>query len=453
MRIAEVVAAVATGRRTARSFVTAAAAAASAQTLNAFTAVEGDSAADGADAVDGAVAAGDDPGALAGVPVALKDIIDHAGRVTTCGSSFLRDKAASTATVVDRLERAGAVIVGRTGLHEFAYGFSSENEWWGPVRNPWDPATSPGGSSGGSAAAVAAGIVPLAIGTDTGGSVRVPAALCGCCGLKVTHGRIPLTGVFPLAPSLDTVGPIATCVADLIAAYLVMAGEDPSDPWSAPRPVTSPGPAARLAGLRVGVPTPWAERPLDDPVAAGFATALDRLAAAGVRVSRVAAPALDPSRLPRASYAEVAAVHRAWFTEDPGRYGPSVRHRLAADMSHTPDAITAAAAWRAGLRHAAARVFAAVDVLATPTVAVSRKVIGVDTVVVAGEAEPYRPALSWFTALVNQMGVPALALPIAVSGSPPPSLQVIAPWWEEARLLEIGLALEEAGITATTVTA
>jgi aspartyl-tRNA(Asn)/glutamyl-tRNA(Gln) amidotransferase subunit A len=182
--------------------------------LNAFTQVDAEGALAAAAGLDQRRAAGTLPGLLAGVPVALKDIIDQAGRPTTCGSSFYWRQAETSATVAQRLEAAGAVIVGRTGLHEFAFGFSSENPWWGPVRNPWDPTTSPGGSSGGSAAAVAAGLAPVGIGTDTGGSVRVPAALCGLVGLKVTHGRVPLTGVFPLAPSLDTVGPLATTVAD-----------------------------------------------------------------------------------------------------------------------------------------------------------------------------------------------------------------------------------------------
>ncbi len=126
---------------------------------------------------------------------------------------------------MSRLEAAGAVVIGRTGLHEFAFGFSSENPHFGPVRNPWDPDTSPGGSSGGSAAAVAAGITPVAIGTDTGGSVRVPAALCGCFGLKVTHGRIPLDGVFPLATTVDTVGPLADSIDALDSSYRAMSGD------------------------------------------------------------------------------------------------------------------------------------------------------------------------------------------------------------------------------------
>jgi len=213
---------------------------ASQSVLNAFTTIDRDGGLEHAGAVDRAVARGSDAGPLAGVPIAIKDLIDQRGIATTNGAAFEVTPATASATVVERLEKAGAIIIGRTGLHEYAFGFTSENQHFGPVRNPWDPNLSPGGSSGGSAAAVAAGIVPVAIGTDTGGSIRVPAALCGVVGLKVTHGRVPLTGVTPLAPSLDTVGPIARSVADLAVVYTVIAGDDPSDPWSAPAPVDSP---------------------------------------------------------------------------------------------------------------------------------------------------------------------------------------------------------------------
>jgi len=181
-------------------------------------------------------------GALAGVPIALKDLIDHAGRPNTAGSSYPAITPDASAPAVARLEAADAVIIGRTGLHEYAFGFSSENHWFGPVRNPWDLDLSPGGSSGGSAAAVAAGLAAGALGTDTGGSVRVPAALCGVVGLKVTHGRVPLRGVFPLGPSIDTVGPIGRSVVDIARLYETIAGFDPGDPWSAPRPVVPPAP-------------------------------------------------------------------------------------------------------------------------------------------------------------------------------------------------------------------
>ena len=161
--------------------------------LNAYTHIDRQQALLRAELIDRRLFAGDEVGPLGGATVALKDIIDQKGLVTTAGSALYRRVAKQSATLVERLEAAGAVVIGRTGLHEFAFGFSSENHWFGPVRNPWDTATSPGGSSGGSAVAVAAGLAGVAIGTDTGGSVRVPAAVCGTVGLKVTHGRVPLT--------------------------------------------------------------------------------------------------------------------------------------------------------------------------------------------------------------------------------------------------------------------
>ncbi len=447
MTVGGIVSALDAGGATARALAETALDAADRQPFNAFTSLDPEGALGAADAVDAALGAGGSPGPLGGVPIAIKDLIDQAGRVTTCGSSFLDVPARADATVVTRLGDAGAVIVGRTGLHEFAYGFSSENPWWGPVRNPWNPSTSTGGSSGGSAAAVAAGVVPIAIGTDTGGSVRVPAALCGCSALKVTHGRVPLTGVFPLVASLDTVGPIAASVADLAAGYLAMAGPDPADPWSRTREVVAPDGPADLSGLVVGVPVPWTERRMDPAVAAGFVAALEGLRSAGAHVESFDAPALHPSLVPRATYAEAGDVHRAWYHEDPARYGPDVRERLEVDLAHTQSEIAAAAAWQADLRDRARRWLDAMDVIVTPTVPVLHKQIGVDVVDVDGEEEPYRQALSWFTTLVNQMGVPAITVPVG-DGSPPPSLQVIGPWWSESRLLEIGMALEETGIVA-----
>jgi Asp-tRNA(Asn)/Glu-tRNA(Gln) amidotransferase A subunit family amidase len=410
--------------------------------LNAFTLVDHEGARAAARRVDDRVVAGDDPGVLAGVPVAVKDIIDQVGLPTTCGSSFLREIPDRSATVIERLEAAGAVIIGRTGLHEFAYGFSSENDWFGPVRNPVDPATSPGGSSGGSAAAVAAGVVPIAVGTDTGGSVRVPAALCGCVGLKVTHGRVSLAGVFPLASSLDTVGPITATVADAAAAYAVMAGPDPRDRWSVDRPVTVADGAATLAGLRVGVAHPWVDRPLETLVATAWEQILADLTDAGAEVRHIDAPDLDPAHLTAGGFAEIATVHRRWFDEDPSRYGPEVRERIAAAVAVPVDDYVAALHWRAQVRHAAEAVFREVDVLVTPATATRRKVIGEPLVDAGAGPEPYRRPMAWFTSLVNQIGVPALSLPVGPDGSPRASLQVVAPWWQEARLLEVGLAVE-----------
>ena len=353
-------------------------------------------------------------------------------------------------SAVARLERAGAVMVGRTNLHEWAFGFSSENHWFGPVRNPWDTATSAGGSSGGSAAAVAAGLVPAALGTDTGGSIRVPAALCGIVGLKVTHGRIPLTGVYPLAASLDTVGPLATTVSDAALLYTAMAGHDPEDPWSAHRLVTVPGAPPDPSELRFIVPHPWVDRSVTPEVAAGwewFRTTLEEL---GATIEDRQMPEIDfPGMVSEAMYPEVAAVHRRRFAGHPEGYGPEVRRRVELAVAAEFDPYLDGLAWRRRMREAARDALSTAHALITPAVAAHRKIIGVDTVDVGGAEVSYRGPLSAFSALVNHMGFPALALPLATPGAPPPSVQLIGDAWGEHRLLEAGLALESAGVSAS----
>ena len=414
--------------------------------LNAYTAIN-ERAKERATQIDRQVARGEDPGPLAGVPIAIKDLIDQAGAVTTAGSSFYRFEAERSATVVRRLEAAGANIIGRTGLHEFAFGFSSENDWFGPVRNPWDTATSAGGSSGGSAVAAAAGLAGAAIGTDTGGSVRVPAALCGVVGLKVTHGRVPLTGVFPLASSLDTVGPISRSVDDATVLYEVMAGHDPADPWSIPQPVTPVDGQASLNGLIVGVPQPWVEgAPMAHNVEEAFAAALERLDNLGAQIREIRNPSLAVSRqLADLINGEVASVHRNWLADPSCEYGSDVAERLQRALDVTLAEYVAAQEWRAGLRNSTAAVFDEVDILVTPTAGATAKTIGESAIMIDGRARSHRLVLSQFTSLVNHMGVPALALPLSDAGSPPASLQVIGPWWSEHLLLQVGRLLEDAG--------
>ncbi len=375
---------------------------------------------------------------LGGMPIALKDLIDQAGLPTTCGSGFLRAPAAATAPVVTRLEEAGAVVVARTGLHEFAYGFSSENSWFGPVRNPWDPDTSPGGSSGGSAVAVAAGLVPAAIGTDTGGSIRVPAAMTGIHGLKVTHGRVPTGGVFPLAPSLDTVGPLARDVATLDRVYRAMAGLGGATAPRAP------------AGLRIGLPAPWNQLAATEPdVTRAVADAAAQLEAMGAEVVPLDDPRMAPwGMIAELAGAEAAHIHRQ-FRAEGKPYGADVGARLDTAEQVTPAAYIEAQRWRAGLVERFAEAFTRVSLLLTPGVAVRRKRIGEH--LIAGQH--YRPVLSWFSALVNHAGVPAIALPLAAEPNPrpdvpPPSLQLIAPWWQEELLLGVAAHLEATGVVA-----
>lgn len=413
--------------------------------LNTATLIDGERALDRADRLD---EAGFDGGLLFGVPIALKDLIDHEGRPTTCGSEFYSRTPDRSATVVERLEAAGAVIVSRTGLHEFAYGFSSENPWFGPVRNPLDTETSPGGSSGGSAAAVAAGQVPIAIGTDTGGSVRVPAALCGVYGLKVTHGRVPLTGVFPLAASLDTVGPIAGNVADLGLAYQVMAGYDEADPWSALRRVTPPtGARPDLKGLRVAIPVPWIDdAPISEEVAAAFTEAVAQIEALGATVETVTEDVISlPGHLVDLSGAEAASVHREWFTGGKP-YGDDVAERLDYAMGLTVDDLVAAHRWRVHVGRQFSQMLSRHDLVVTPATGVTTKRIGIDEVRTIDGDVFYRRALAYFTALVNVAGNPALVGPLDTAGDPPPALQLIAPRWAEHRLLDVAATLAENGV-------
>ncbi len=423
------------------------AARASQDTLNAFTLIDDEAALRRAADIDARIAAREPVGPLAGVPIAIKDLIDQAGLPNTNGSNFPAATPATSATCVQRLEAADAILIGRTGLHEWAFGFSSENPWFGPVRNPWNTALSPGGSSGGSGAAVAAGLVAGSLGTDTGGSVRVPAAQCGVVGLKVTHGRIPLTGVTPLAASVDSVGPLGRSVADVAAIYAVVAGDDPADPWSRPQRVVAPGAPASLEHLRIGVPHPW----VDQPVAAGIRTAFDRaleaVGATGAAVEHLDLPDLDfPGLLNEAMYPEVANVHRARWEAEPERYGPEVRRRVEQASDYSMDDYIDGLRWRTRMQSVAWRALGEVDVLVTPTVGSVHKTIGEDLVDVDGEMVPYRSAMARFTAPVNHLKFPALALPLAGSGAPPASLQLIGAPWLEHHLLEIGAALELAAI-------
>lgn len=397
--------------------------------LNAFTEIDDLGALERAAELDRRAADGADTGPLAGVPIALKDLIDHEGHVTTSGSAFYSHLATKSAPCVESLEAAGAVIIGRAGLHEFAFGFSSENPHHGPVRNPWDIETSTGGSSGGSAAAVAAGIVPIAIGTDTGGSVRVPAALCGTYGLKVTHGSVPLEGVFPLVASIDTVGPLADSVVGLETSYRVMSGDTSGTPE--PRPV------------RLGIPEPWVESaPFEAEIAVSFERVVESLRDMGHEVGVVHLPDAVPStQIWHAIAEEVREVH-AGFRARGQPYGADVARRLDDAQLVTPTEIAEAKAWQAMIRERFGDAFGTVDILMTPTVPVRKKRIGEDEI----GGRHYRSVVSYFTALVNHSLHPAIALPLAGTGSPPASLQLIGRRGGEVDLLGFANDLDGQGL-------
>lgn len=403
------------------------------QSINAFTSID-DGALKRAADIDRKLERGDDVGSLAGVPIAVKDLIDHAGRITTAGSHFYRELADETAPCIARLEDAGGIFIGRTNLHEWAFGFNSENEAFGPVRNPWDTDTSAGGSSGGSGAAVAAGITPIAIGTDTGGSVRVPAALCGTYGLKTTYGAIPISGVFPLVASIDTVGPLADSMEHLEISYRVMAQDDRRGEID--------------QQLRFGVPEPWMESaPMGAQMAAAFDGAVEAIRAMGHLVHSIEMPDVLPSQsLIDAIGEEVSQAHRA-FRERGERYSDAVAERISAAEAVTPEQAANAKAWQRMIRDRFGDAFATVDFLLTPTIPDGPKVIGVGGI---GDKH-HRSVLSYFTALVNHALHPAIALPLANSGAPPASLQVVGPMRSDVDLLALGHVFDEAGLTRFTI--
>ena len=287
---------------------------------NAFVTTDPDGARHAARVADAARASGHYLGPLHGIPISLKDLIDVAGVVTTAGSRVLRDRIPSaTAPVVSRLTEAGAILIGRTNLHEFALGTTSDSSAFGPVRHPLDPTRSAGGSSGGSAAAVATGMGLGSIGTDTGGSVRIPAAACGLVGLKPSFGEVPLDGVIPLSPSLDHVGPLAKTVQDAAWLHAVLSGVSLET-------ISPPS----LASLRLRRLTSYFAAPLDETVGAAFHAALARLTAAGTRVldAEVAHTAVIADVYVRIVLPEAAHWHASYLETRADDYTPSVRARI-----------------------------------------------------------------------------------------------------------------------------
>lgn len=411
--------------------------------LNIFTRLDTSAALELAATVDRRIGDGEDLGPLAGVPFVVKDLIDQSGLPNTCGAGFAPFTPAADAPCVARLKSAGAIPIGRVGLHEFAFGFSSENPWFGPVRNPIDPELSPGGSSGGSAAAVAAGVVPIALGTDTGGSVRVPAALCGIVGLKVTHGRGSLRGVYPLAPGLDTVGPLAASVADAETVFRVIGGHDPLDPLSIDQPI-APSPEPRsVAGLRLAVPHPWVDTGYEPRIEEDFAVTLQELADLGAVIEHVTIEETAPPGQGLASaYFEVAPIHRQRYLADPESYGAEVQQRMEDVLAVTAEQYADALQWRSRVRSGLEDCLQSHDAIVTPTTAAVTKPIGQETIELTTGSVHYRSPLSHFTSLVNNAGLPALSLPIRNTGAPPLSLQLIGPAWSEGELLAIGKGLE-----------
>ena len=345
----------------------------------------------------------------------MKNLFDVAGLVTRAGSRINRDNPAATqdATLIARLEWAGAVLVGALNMGEYAYDFTGQNVHDGASRNPHDRAHMTGGSSGGSAAAVAGGMVPLALASDTNGSIRVPASLCGLFGLKPTFGRLSRAGTFPFVASLDHVGPLARSTEDLALAYDAMAGHDPADPVCQDRAAEPAAPAlARGAeGLRIAVLGGYFQR----GAAAEALPALSACAEALGATSTVELP--EAARARGAAYVitatEAAALHHDRLCRRAQDFDPDVRHRLLAGALIPAPYVVQAQRFRRWYREQVLRVFADVDVLLAPATPCAAPRIGQTTFVLDGVEMPVRPNLGVFTQPLSFIGLPVVAVPVA----------------------------------------
>ena len=422
--------------------------------LNAFTAVLGERALADADAIDRRLAAGDDPGPLAGVPFGAKNLFDVAGLATLAGSKINAGHPPATrdAAAVARLRAAGAVLVGALNMDEYAYGFSTENTHYGPTRNPRDPSRIAGGSSGGSAAAVAGGLVPLTLGTDTNGSIRVPAALCGVFGLKPTFGRVSRAGVVPLAWSFDHVGPFARHVADLASAFDAIAGPDPLDPACStlPPPRCSGELERGIDGLRLAVAGGHFARLAADEALA----AVTRVAAALGARREVSLPEAHRARAAAQviTACEGSAYHLENLRARAADFDPMIRDRLLAAALLPAAAYLRAQRFRAWYRARVAEVFREVDVLLAPTTPWTAPAIGAPwTTRIDGTEVPTRGHLGVFTQPLSFIGLPVISVPLVSAGALPVGVQLIAAPFNEAVLFRVAARLEADGVVGAPV--
>jgi len=404
--------------------------------LNAFITVTADQALRQAREADQELAAGTDRGPLHGVPISIKDLFDVRGVPTTAGSRVREGHVAERdAPAIAHLRQAGAVFVGKTNLHEFAFGTTNEDSAFGLARNPHDRTRSPGGSSGGSAISVAAGMALAALGTDTGGSIRIPAAACGIVGLKPTLGELSIDGVVPLSRTLDHIGPLAQTVTDAALVYHALMGDVSALP-PAPMPIH---------GLRLGVPRKYFCDLLDDEVRARFEEALERLRAAGAQIDEVEihhASEIAPVYL-HLVMADAAAYHAATLESMPEKYTPNVRLRLEMGRYVLGEDYVRALAGRERIGREVDAALAKHDALMLPSLPIPAPLLGAATVQVGAVAEPVRNLMLRLTQPFNITGHPAIALPSGeTAGKLPCSVQLVGRRAQTDALLRVALTCE-----------
>ena len=417
--------------------------------LNCFTAVTAETALTDAARVDREIAQGNNPGLLAGVPFAVKNLFDIAGLTTLAGSKINAENPPATqdATAVAKLKQAGAVLVGALNMDEYAYGFVTENFHYGATHNPHDLSRVAGGSSGGSAAAIAAGLVPLTLGSDTNGSIRVPAALCGVFGLKPTYGRLSRAGVALFSSSFDHIGPFASSVRDIATAFDVLQGKDDKDPVCTKRPVVKTLHVTSLQNidnLRIAIANDYFTKGANPEALA----AVEQIAHALDVTEYVTIP--DAYRARAAAFvitaSEGANLHLEKLRSRPQDFDPATRDRFLAGALIPSSWYIQAQRFRKWYRDRLREIFQKVDVIIAPTTPISAPLIDQQTMILDGEEILVRPHLGLFTQPLSFIGLPVLSVPIQRQNALPLGVQLIAAPYNEVLILQVAAVLEAKGI-------
>jgi aspartyl-tRNA(Asn)/glutamyl-tRNA(Gln) amidotransferase subunit A len=421
--------------------------------LNCFTTVLAEQAMADAAALDHAIAQGHEPGPLAGVPFGVKDLFDIAGVTTLAGSKINADRPPATqdATLVTRLKQAGAILVGAQNMDEYAYGFVTENSHYGPSRNPHDPTRITGGSSGGSVAAVASGMVPLSLGSDTNGSIRVPSAFCGIFGLKPTYGRLSRARTYPFVGSLDHLGPFARSVRDIALIFDILQGPDPDDPVCTTRPpqLCLPELEKGIDGLRIAVAADYFAKNAEPEVFEAVGTVARAL---GVE-QRVTIPEAHRARAAAfmITASEGSHLHLADLRSRPQDFDFATRDRFLAGALIPTGWYLQAQKFRRWYRDRVQELFEMVDIILAPTVPCVAPPIGQQKLVLDGVEMLLRPNIGLFAQPLSFIGLPIINVPVPRSGQLPLGVQVIAAPYNEALALRVAAYLEAAGIVSAPV--
>lgn len=420
--------------------------------LNCFTTITAETALKDAAQIDTEIARGNNPGLLAGVPFAVKNLYDIAGLTTLAGSKINAENPPATqdATAVTKLKNAGAILVGALNMDEYAYGFVTENSHYGATHNPHDLNRVAGGSSGGSAASVAAGLVPLTLGSDTNGSIRVPAALCGVFGLKPTYGRLSRAGVVLFSSSFDHVGPFARSVRDIATAFDVLQGEDARDNVCTKRPrVKTLNEIQNIDGLKMAI----ADDYFTKKAAPEALEAVQKVADALNVSEYVSIP--EAHRARAAAYiitaSEGANLHLDKLKSRPQDFDVATRDRFIAGAFIPSSWYIQAQRFRSWYKQKVREIFQNVDVIIAPTTPISAPEIGQKTMILDGEEILVRPHLGLFTQPLSFIGLPVLSVPIQTANALPLGVQLIAAPYNETAILRVAAVLEKMGVISAEV--